>query len=318
MSSGKAKAVMEAVDGLPACCKRIAGTIASFSRVTVASRIVSDVLLIAAFVLFSIPGIGFVIAALASTISGLAVRAAVTVIVKVTLDRLPREEMGAVVELMKDGWTPKTVSSLARAHMPLWMRSRAELTQEADRLAERREIDDAEGVVYDGLDDWPYDCSWAYGEDPHHGLDAVRVMRDQGSRSDFVVSLIDVDDRYGETVDSLLPAECRDAAQEALRLIARLPRTGADDARPSEEKMAEVESSLDAMTTLGGKPFSEAVKATWDEAKRDAEAKRSQAADAGVSEALAKSKAHLEWLASPEASTLRNGVSRLDKMAEGG
>ena len=318
MSSGKAKAVMEAVDGLPACCKRIAGTIAAFSRVTVASRIVSGVLLIAAFALFSVPVPGLLIPALASTISGLAIRAVTTVVVKVTLNRLPREEMGAVVELMKDGWTPKTVSSLARAHMPWWMRNRAGLTREADWLAELREIDDAEGVVYDGLDDWHYDGSWADGEDPNHGLDAERVMRDQGSHSDYVVGLMDVDDRYGETAGSPLPAECRDAAREAIRLIARLPRTGANDARPSEEKMAEVESSLDAMTTLGGKPFSEAVKAAWDDAKRDAEAKRSQAADAGVSEALAKSKAHLEWLASPEASTLRNGVSRLDKMAAGG
>lgn len=366
MSQGKAKdeAVMEAVEGLPACCKRIAGTIASCERLTVAARIVagvSDVLLIAASALFfsHVPGLS--ILALASIIGGLAVPAVIAAVVKVRRNRLPREEMAAVDELMRDGWTPKTVSSLARVHMPWWMRSRAGLTLEADRLAGRRgstmrgysrckplakrregemsarsadglageakrsksfadeyEIFTDELFGYDGLDDWPYDGSWAYGEDPHHGLDAERVMRDQGSHSGFVASLMDVDGWYGETAGSPLPAECRAAAQEAIRLIAQLPRTGSDDAQPSEEKMADVEALLDAMTTIGGKPFSEACKAAWDEAKREAEAKRSQAADAGVREALAKAKVHLEWLASPEASTLRDGVSRLDEMASDG
>lgn len=333
MSSGKAKdkAVMRAVEGLPACCKRIAGAIASCERLTVAARIVagvSDVLLIAASALFfsHVPGLS--ILALASIIGGLAVPAVIAAVVKVRRNRLPREEMAAVDELMRDGWTPKTVSSLAQVHMPWWMRSRAGLTLEADGLAgeakrSKRFADEYEIFVdelfgYDGLDDWPYDGSWAYGEDPHHGLDSERVMRDQGSRSGFVISLMDVDGWYGETAGSPLPAECRAAAQEAIRLIAQLPRTGADDAQPSEEKIAAVEAALDAMTTIGGKPFSEACKAAWSKATREAEAKRSQAADAGVSEALAKAKAHLEWLASPEASTLRDGVSRLDEMASDG
>lgn len=320
MSQGKTKdeAVMEAVEGLPACCKRIAVRLRHDGRVTVALRIALDVLLIASLVLVCVPVPVISILALASIIGDVALQAVIAEVVKVRRNRLPREEMTAVVELMRDGWTPKTVSSLAQAHMPWWMRNRAEITLEADRLAERREIDDAEGVVYDGLDDWPYDGSWAYGEDSHHGLDAERVMRDQGSHSGFVASLMDVDGWYGETAGSPLPAECKAAAQEAIRLIAQLPRTGSDDAQPSEEKMADVEALLDAMTTIGGKPFSEACKAAWDEAKREAEAKRSQAADTGVREALAKAKVHLEWLASPEASTLRDGVSRLDEMASDG
>lgn len=313
MSQGKTKdeAVMEAVEGLPACCKRIAGRLRHDDRVTVALRIALDVVLIASLVLVCVPVHVLSILALASIIGSVALQAVIAGVVKVRRNRLPREEMAAVEELMGDGWTPKTVSSLAQAHMPWWMRNRAGITLEADRLAERR------GSA-DGLDDWPYDGSWAYGEDPHHGLDAERVMRDQGSHSGFVASLMDVDCWYGETAGSPPPAECRAAAQEAIRLIAQLPRTGSDDAQPSEEKMADVEALLDAMTMIGGKPFSEACKAAWDEAKREAEAKRSQAADAGVREALAKAKVHLEWLASPEASTLRDGVSRLDEMASDG
>ena len=324
VSHGKTKdeEVVEAVEGLPACCKRIAGRLRHADRVTGASQIASYVLIIAGLVLccvqfwvhVHVPVLS--ILAIASFISGMASLAVTEEVFKTRRNRLPREEMKAVVKLMEDGWTPKTVSSLVQAHMPWWMRNRAELTLEADRLARRRKIDEC--VVHDGIDDWPYDGSWAHGEDPHRGLDAERVMRDQGSHSVFVTSLMDVDGWYGETAGSPLPAECRAAAQEAIRFIAQLPRTGADDAQPSEEKMADVEALLDAMTTIGGKPFSEACKAAWDEAKREAEAKRRQAADAGVSEALAKAKTHLEWLASPEASALRDGVSRLDGMASNG
>lgn len=319
MSQGKTKdeAVMEAVEGLPACCKRIAGRLRHDGRVTVALRIALDVLLIASLVLVCVPVPVLSIIALASIIGGVALQPVIAGVVKVRRNRLPREEMAAVEELMGDGWTPKTVSSLAQAHMPWWMRNRAAITLEADRLAERRgSADDDEYVVHDGLDDWPYDGSWAYGEDPPSW--SGRRAGHARSHSGFVASLMDVDGWYGETAGSPLPAECRAAAQEAIRLIAQLPRTGSDDAQPSEEKMADVEALLDAMTTIGGKPFSEACKAAWDEAKREAEAKRSQAADAGVREALAKAKVHLEWLASPEASTLRDGVSRLDEMASDG